>query len=99
MKIHGKLLFAGAAAASIFIAYKMFAHAMIAGIVCVLVAEIIEFIRKHREKKKLTCNECFHFMPSDLYTKPQHVGFCCHKQTKLDNFKSCSGFQDNGRNS
>jgi hypothetical protein len=93
MKIHGKLLFAGAATASIFIAYKMFVHAMIAGIACVLLAEIIEFIRKRMEKKKLTCNECFHFMQSDLYTKPQHVGFCCHKQTTLDSCQSCSGFQ------
>jgi UDP-N-acetylmuramyl pentapeptide phosphotransferase/UDP-N-acetylglucosamine-1-phosphate transferase len=93
MRIHGKLLFIGAVTASIFIAYKMFAHAMIAGIVCVLLAEISEFIRKRMEKKKRTCNECFHFMQSDLYTKPQYVGFCCHKQVKLDSYESCSGFQ------
>jgi len=93
MKIHGKLLFIGAAMASIFIAYKMFIHAMIAGVVCVLIVETIELFRKRTEKKNLTCNECFHFMQSDLYTKPQHVGYCCHKQIKLNNYKSCSGFQ------
>jgi len=93
MRLHGKLLFAGAATVSILIARGMFVPAIITGIVCVSIAETIEFIRKHKEKKKLTCNECFHFMQSDLYTKPQHIGYCCHKQTTLNDYKACSGFQ------
>jgi len=93
MRISGKLLFTGAVAASILIANKMFLPAIIAGIVCVLFAEIAELIRKRREKNKLTCNECFHFIPNDLCAKPQYIGFCCHKQTKLDSCKTCPGFQ------
>jgi len=89
MKIHGKLLFIGAATASIFIAYEMLVSAMIAGAICVLLTEIMAFIEKRMERNKLTCNECFHFMQNDL---PQHIGFCCHKQMKLDNCKSCHFF-------
>jgi len=92
MKIHGKLLFIGAATVSIFIAYEMLVPAMIAGIICVLLAEIAALIEKRMERDKLTCNECFHFMQSDLYVKPRHVGFCCHKQAKLDSCKICSSF-------
>jgi len=93
MRVYGKLLFAGAVTASILIANKKFLPAIIVGIVCVLLAETIELIRKRVEKNKLTCNECFHFMPNDLCAKPQYIGFCCHKQTKLDSCKACSGFQ------
>jgi len=93
MRVYGKLLFAGAATVSILIANKMFFPAIIVGIVCVLLAETVEHIRKRKEKNKLTCNECFHFMPNELCAKPQYIGFCCHKQTKLDSLKTCSGFQ------
>jgi len=93
MKFHGKLLFIGAATVSILIAKGMFVPALITGLVCVLIAESIELTRKREEKNKLTCNDCFHFMQSDLYTKPQYFGFCCHKQTTLDSNKICKGFQ------
>jgi hypothetical protein len=92
MKISGKLLFAGAAMVSIFIAYKMFTYAIVTTLVCVLLVEIAEIIRKRMEKNKLTCNECFHFMRNDLHTKPKNIGFCCHKQTTLNNCKTCSHF-------
>ncbi|GBU24786.1 hypothetical protein R83H12_01421 [Fibrobacteria bacterium R8-3-H12] len=92
MGIYGKLLFASAITISIFIANRMFVYAIIAGIVCALLIEIIKFIKKRMEKNKLTCNECFHFMQNDSYAKPKHIGFCCHKQKKLDNCKICSGF-------
>jgi len=93
-KIYGKLLFAGAAMATIFIARKMFLAAIITGVVCVLIVEIMELIKKHINKNKLTCNECFHFMRNEIYTKPQYIGFCCHKQKKLDSCKRCSHFLD-----
>jgi len=93
-KTYGKLLFVSAATVSIFIARKMFLAAIITGVVCVLIVEIMELIKKHIEKKKLTCNECFHFMRNDLHTKPQYAGFCCHKQEKLDSCKICSHFLD-----
>jgi hypothetical protein len=94
MRIYGKLLFVSAATVSIFIAHKMFTSAIITVVVCVLLVEIMELIKKHMEKNKLTCNECFHFIRNDLYTKPQYIGFCCHKQTKLDSCKICSRFLD-----
>jgi len=93
-KIYGKLLFVGAVIATIFIANNMYANAIITGVVCGLIVETMELIKKHVEKKKLTCNECFHFMQNDLHTKPKYMGFCCHKQIKLDNCKSCSHFLD-----
>jgi hypothetical protein len=93
-KIYEKILFAGAVTATIFIARKMFLAAIITGGVCVLIVEIMELIKKRMEKNKLTCNECFHFMRNDIYTKPQYVGFCCHKQKKLNSCKSCSHFLD-----
>ncbi|MCL1957846.1 MAG: hypothetical protein FWF63_11020 [Fibromonadales bacterium] len=93
-KTYGKLLFAGAAIATIFIARKMFLAAIITGVVCVLIVEIMELIKKRIEKNKLTCNECFHFMRNDIYTKPQYIGFCCRKQKKLGSCKICSHFLD-----
>jgi len=92
MKIHGKLLFTGAATVSILIAYEMLVPAMIAGITCVLLAEIAALVEKRMERDKLTCNECFYFMQNDLYAKSRYIGFCCHKQTKLDSCKSCPSF-------
>jgi len=86
------LLFIGAVTASIFIARKMFIPAIITGTVCVVLVETMELIKKHIEKNKRTCDECFHFIRNDLYTKPQYIGFCCHKQIKLDSCKICSGF-------
>ena len=94
MGIYGTILFVGAITISIFIARRMFIPAIIAGIVCVLVIEIIKFIKQRIDRNKLTCDECFHFMRNDLYTKPHYIGFCCHKQVKLDNCKICPSFQD-----
>jgi hypothetical protein len=92
MRIYGKLLFVSAVTISIFIAHKMFVSAIITGIICVLLAEVISFAKKRIEKNKLTCDECFHFIRNDLYVKPGHHGFCCHKQAELDSYKTCSGF-------
>jgi hypothetical protein len=92
MKIYGELLFVGAVTVSIFIAQGMLIHALTTGIICVLLVEAVVFIKKREEKSKLTCNECFHFMRNDLYVKPRHIGFCCHKQAELDSCKICSFF-------